>query len=70
MISTSDEQMDRLVRACEYHNRGTISSDPTVGVCFDSDRLDFPHCGIEPDVRYLSTEAAKEIVVVASAASS
>lgn len=46
VVSATDEQMDRLVEAYEYHNKGAISpEDPTVGVCFDADRLDSPVAG-------------------------
>jgi len=33
-------QLEKLVLACRIHTDGTVSSDATVGVCFDADRLD------------------------------
>jgi uncharacterized protein len=41
--------MEKLVLACKSQTDGTISTDPTLGVCFDADRLDFGRVGIEPD---------------------
>jgi uncharacterized protein len=40
-------QMEKLVLACKSQTDGTISSDPTLGVCFDADRLDLGRVGIE-----------------------
>jgi len=53
-------QMDKLVLACRTHTDGTISSDATVGACFDADRLDLDRVGIEPDPELMSTDAGRE----------
>lgn len=45
--------------ACEFHDRGLTCPDPTIGVCWDADRLDLPRVGIVPDPDFLSTDAAK-----------
>jgi len=45
--------------ACEEHANGGVSPDPTVGVCWDADRLNLWRVGIRPDPRFLSTEAAR-----------
>jgi len=58
----SKEQMDKLTFACRYHNDGQVSDDPTIGVCWDADRLDLPRVGITPDPKYLSTEWAKKLI--------
>src|SRR5918994_1860293 len=34
-----DEEMDLLAFACEEHTNGGVDPDPTVGVCWDADRL-------------------------------
>jgi uncharacterized protein len=52
-------QMERLVLACRTHTDGATSSDPTVGVCFDADRLDLGRVGIEPDPELMSTDAGR-----------
>ena len=45
--------------ACEEHTNGGVDTDPTVGVCWDADRLNLWRVGIRPDPRFLSTEAAR-----------
>jgi uncharacterized protein len=45
--------------ACEEHTNGNVSSHPTIGVCWDSVRLNLWRVGIRPDPRWLSTEAAR-----------
>jgi hypothetical protein len=54
-----EERMRLLEFACEEHTNGGVSSDPTVGICWDSDRLNLWRVGIRPDLRWLSTEAAR-----------
>ena len=54
-----DVEMDLLRFACEEHTNGGVSSGPTVGVCWDADRLNLWRVGIRPDPRWLSTEAAR-----------
>jgi uncharacterized protein len=53
-----DAAMSLLAFACEEHTNGGIGPDPTVGVCWDADRLNLWRVGIIPDPRFLSTEAA------------
>ncbi len=56
---TLDQERMRLLEfACEEHPNGGVSSDPTVGVCWDSDRLNLWRVGIRPDPRWLSTKSA------------
>jgi uncharacterized protein len=55
----SPELLEVLVHAIEGHDKGETSEDPTVAVCFDSDRLNLWRLGIRPDPALLSTEAAK-----------
>jgi hypothetical protein len=45
--------------ACEEHTNGGVDPDPTVGVCWDSDRLILWRVGIRPDPRWLSTKSAR-----------
>jgi uncharacterized protein len=54
-----DAEMDLLAFACEEHTNGGSGPDPTVGVCWDADRLNLWRVGIIPDSRFLSTEAAR-----------
>lgn len=57
----TDEQFDKLTYACNEHNSGKTSDDPTIGVCWDADRLDIIRVGIIPEQKYFSTEAAKKL---------
>jgi uncharacterized protein len=51
--------LELLTEACRGHDEGRVSSDATIGVCWDADRLDLARVGIRPSSRFLSTEAAK-----------
>lgn len=53
----TDTQVDTLVYACNEHTFGGLSSDPTVAVCWDADRLNLWWVGIHPDPLLLSTSA-------------
>lgn len=50
----TDVQMQLLVDACSRHEYGETSTDPTIGVCWDADRLDLDRVGIWPTERYMS----------------
>jgi len=51
----SQHQRDLLHDACAEHNGGYRSTDPTIAVCWDADRLDLHRVGIWPDSRFMST---------------
>ena len=53
------KQWAALQRACIHHDAGMTSDDPTIGVCWDADRLDLPRVGILPDPALFSTEAGR-----------
>lgn len=55
----SRAQLDDIVFACTEHTSGETTSDPSIGVCWDSDRLNLWRVGYEPDGAYLSTEPAR-----------
>jgi len=59
-LSLDRDQKKKLIEAIRHHNDGQITDDSTVGVCWDSDRLDLPRVGIAPDGRLLSTKAARD----------
>jgi uncharacterized protein len=59
LFDATDEQAALLEEACAGHVDGLVTEDPTIGVCWDADRLDLGRCRITPDPAYLSTEAAK-----------
>jgi len=63
-IPLTDGQIAVLVRACAGHTSGAPLDDPTIGVCWDSDRLDFDRFRYDkPRPEYMSTPAAREIAL-------
>lgn len=61
-LNLTEQQIDLLAAACHDHESGQTSADPTVGVCWDADRLDLMRVGIRIDPQYLSTDAAKKLI--------
>ena len=63
LYEISDQHFELLHYACEWHTHGQLSDDPTIGTCWDADRLDLARegVGIQPRARYMSTEFAREI---------
>lgn len=57
----SAPQLSLLRAACRYHADGDVSDDPTIGCCWDADRLDLPRVGIEPHRDFMSTETGKNL---------
>jgi hypothetical protein len=55
-------QFGLLDWALSEHNDGKTTADPTVGCCWDADRLDLPRVGIVPDKNLLSTDAGKSMI--------
>jgi uncharacterized protein len=60
LVPLDDRRFDLLARACETHTSAGVSADPTLGTCFDADRLDLGRVGIRPDPKLLSTKAGRE----------
>ena len=56
-----DDQFRLLHYACTWHTHGRLSDDPTVGACWDADRLDLGRVGMRPHPDYMSTQKAREI---------
>jgi uncharacterized protein len=54
-LGTSDAQLAALKEACDHHTDGSLSEDPTIAVCWDSDRLDLWRVGSKPSPRFMST---------------
>ncbi|MHB9026175.1 MAG: hypothetical protein ACYC7E_18715 [Armatimonadota bacterium] len=57
-----DASFAQLHYACTWHTAGQLSGDPTIGACWDADRLDIWRAGYTPDERFMSTEHARELV--------
>lgn len=51
--------------ACAHHTDGTVHDDPTLGTCWDADRLDLGRVGIQPHPKLLCTAAARDRDVIA-----
>jgi uncharacterized protein len=62
LFSIAPQQLDDLCYACTWHHRGKVTDHPTIGVCWDADRLDLPRVGIRPDVKMMSTAEGKRRV--------
>lgn len=61
-LKISEEQLSMLMEACKHHNEGKVTEDPTIGVCWDADRMDLTRVGIITDPKLLSTKAGKELL--------
>lgn len=57
-----DERFSLLYFACKHHATGKITNEPTIGTCWDADRLDLVRVGVAPKVKFMSTEPAKKIL--------
>lgn len=59
MLGIAPSQLDVVMHACAEHADGTVSTDPTVGSCWDADRLDLPRVGVTPPPELFSTDIAR-----------
>jgi uncharacterized protein len=66
-LMLSQAQIVALVTACADHERGRTTPDPTIGACWDADRLDLARLGRRPIGRLLSTAAARDPEIQAGA---
>jgi len=55
------KQLDTLLYACTWHTDVHHDPDPTIGTCWDADRLDLTRLGIRPDPDYLNTKFARDV---------
>lgn len=60
----SPARLQLLCDACRDHDRGFATSDPTVGACWDSDRLDLDRVLIHPRASFMSTAAGARLAEV------
>jgi len=59
LFDMSDEKFKLLYHACKWHAHGDTAADPTIGACWDADRMDLRRVGIEPDPSFFSTPEAR-----------
>lgn len=65
LLGLARHRLDLLAHAIDGHTRMGPSTDPTVGVCLDADRLNLWRVGIRPDPRFLSTSLARRRETIA-----
>jgi len=56
-----DEGFQKLYYACAWHEKGRVTAEPTIGACWDADRLDLPRVGARPLPKYMSTPYGKQL---------
>ena len=61
-IPISDKRFYLLYKACADHDTVLRSADPTIGTCWDADRIDLDRVGIIPSTKFISTAAGRKIV--------
>jgi uncharacterized protein len=59
LIRLASSDLDLLVIACRGHTHESWHQDPTVGTCWDADRLDLVRLDIAPEPERLCTNAGK-----------
>ena len=69
LIDFADERVEILVDACTRHDKGEVSDHPTIGTCWDADRLNLWRVDTTPWPGLLSTEPAGDRALIAEAAS-
>jgi uncharacterized protein len=59
-LPLSTERIEVLVEACAGHHHPQVSAHPTIGCCWDADRLELARLQYPPDSDLLSTAAARD----------
>jgi uncharacterized protein len=54
-------RFELLKQAIRLHTSGLTTEEPTIGTCWDADRLDIVRVGLTPSAQYMSTVAGKDI---------
>ena len=57
-------RFDLLKEAIRLNTAGLTTNDPTIGTCWDADRLDIGRVGMIPSAQYMSTEDGKNMAGV------
>jgi uncharacterized protein len=60
VLDLAGDRLLALAEACRWHEHGQVSTEPTIGCCWDADRLDLSRLWRRPQARFLSTAAARE----------
>jgi uncharacterized protein len=62
LFDLDDSSFELLYQACADHADGYISNDPTIGACWDADRLDLWRVGITPSPALFSTLIGRRLL--------
>lgn len=62
LVFLDDARFELLHEACRLHTDGLTTDDPTLGACWDADRLDLGRVGIVPKPKRLCTDAARQLL--------
>ena len=65
LLTLDPHRLILLEQAIRHHTDGLTSDDPTIGTCWDADRLDLGRVGKNPEARYMSTEEGKRRAAIA-----
>ena len=57
----SEARLELLEFACTWHTETKHHPDPTIGTCWDADRLDLGRVGIVPDPKYMNTVRGRQL---------
>lgn len=66
LYSLDDVSFGLLEEACTWHTDRDFSNDPTIGTCWDADRLDLGRVGMIPNPSLMSTVFGREVAQVGS----
>lgn len=66
LYQLDDAAFRLLEEACIWHTDRDLSDNPTIGTCWDADRLDLERIGVVPHPLFMSTAFGKEIAKVGS----
>jgi uncharacterized protein len=65
LLTLDPHRLVLLEQAIRHHTDGLTSDDPTIGTCWDADRLDLGRVGKNPEAGYMSTEEGKKRAAIA-----
>jgi uncharacterized protein len=65
-FEVTDEAFKLLQYACTWHTEGHHHQNPTIGTCWDADRLDLGRVGAKPNASFMSTDFGRKIAASGS----
>jgi uncharacterized protein len=68
LFGIDDARMALLMEACQLHDTGAVSDEPSIGACYDADRLNLARLGITPDPSLLSRPVSRDPEFIARCA--